>query len=67
MWKTKILLVEQTISLAPCRFVLAHQTAANISLIHVFNKYFPRSDAEKEFDVPGVHGKLLKYTVHSSE
>ena len=60
MWKTKILLAEQTISLAPCPFVHAQ-------LNNVFNKYLPSSNTEKEFDVPSVHGKLLKYIVHSSK
>jgi hypothetical protein len=32
-----------------------------------FNKNSPRAHTESELDVLGVHGKLLKYVVHSSK
>jgi hypothetical protein len=38
-----------------------------MSLIPVFNKNSPRAHTESEFDVFGVHGKLVKYVVHSSK
>jgi hypothetical protein len=36
-----------------------------MSLILVFNKNSPRAHSESELDVLGVHGKLVKYVVHS--
>jgi hypothetical protein len=36
-----------------------------MSLIPVFNKNSPRAHTESELDVLGVHGKLVKYEVHS--
>jgi hypothetical protein len=38
-----------------------------MSLILVFNKNSPRAHTESELDVLGVHGKLVKYVVHSSK
>jgi hypothetical protein len=38
-----------------------------MSLIPVFNKNSPRAHTESELDVLGVHGKLVKYVVHSSK
>jgi hypothetical protein len=38
-----------------------------MSLILVFNKNSPRAHMELELDVLGVHGKLVKYIVHSSK
>jgi hypothetical protein len=38
-----------------------------MSLIPVFNKKLSRANMESEFDVLGVHGKLVKYVVHSSK
>jgi hypothetical protein len=38
-----------------------------MSLILVFNKNSPRAHTESELGVLGVHGKLLKYVVHSSK
>jgi hypothetical protein len=38
-----------------------------MSLIHVFNKNSPRAHTELELGVLGVHGKLVKYVVHSSK
>jgi hypothetical protein len=34
-----------------------------MSLIPIFNKNLPRAHSELEFDVLGVHGKLVKYVV----
>jgi hypothetical protein len=38
-----------------------------MNLIPVFNKNSPWAHMESELDVLGVHGKLLKYVVHSSK
>jgi hypothetical protein len=38
-----------------------------MSLIPVFNKNLPRVHTESELGVLGVHGKLVKYVVHSSK
>jgi hypothetical protein len=38
-----------------------------MSLILVFNKNSPRAHTESELNVLGVHGKLVKYVVHSSK
>jgi hypothetical protein len=38
-----------------------------MSLILVFNKNSPQAHTESELDVLGVHGKLVKYVVHSSK
>jgi hypothetical protein len=38
-----------------------------MSLIPVFNKNSPQAHTESELDVLGVHGKLVKYVVHSSK
>jgi hypothetical protein len=38
-----------------------------MSLILVFNKKSPWAHTESELDVFGVHGKLVKYVVHSSK
>jgi hypothetical protein len=35
-----------------------------MSLIPVFNKKFPRAHTKSEFDMLGVHGKLVKYIIH---
>jgi hypothetical protein len=37
------------------------------SLILVFNKNSPQAHTESELGVLGVHGKLVKYVVHSSK
>jgi hypothetical protein len=36
-----------------------------MSLIPIFNKNLPWVHMESELDVLGVHGKLVKYVVHS--
>jgi hypothetical protein len=38
-----------------------------MSLLLVFNKNSPRAHMESELGVLGVHGKLVKYVVHSSK
>jgi hypothetical protein len=38
-----------------------------MSLILVFNKNSPRAHIESELSLLGVHGKLVKYVVHSSK
>jgi hypothetical protein len=38
-----------------------------MSLILVFNKNSPRAHMESELGVLGLHGKLVKYVVHSSK
>jgi hypothetical protein len=48
---------------ATCRSSL--ENTGKMSLIPVFNKNSPRAHTELELDVLGVHGKLVKYVVHS--
>jgi hypothetical protein len=43
------------------------ENTGTMSLIPVFNKNSPRAHTELEFEVLGVHGKLVKYVVHSSK
>jgi hypothetical protein len=77
-WKTKILWAKQTIfenpalqplgsfsHMAACRSSLENTWKMN--LILVFNKNSPRAHTESEMGVLGVHGKLVKYVVHSSK
>jgi hypothetical protein len=49
--------------MAACRSSL--ENTGKMSLILVFNKNSPRAHTESELDVLGVHGKLVKYVVHS--
>jgi hypothetical protein len=51
--------------MAACRSSL--ENTGKMSLIPVFNKNSPRAHMEAELDVLGVHGKLVKYVVHSSK
>jgi hypothetical protein len=51
--------------MAACRSSL--ENTGKMSLILVFNKNSPRAHTESELDVLGVHGKLVKYVVHSSQ
>jgi hypothetical protein len=51
--------------MAACRSSL--ENTGKMSLIPVFNKNSPRAHTESELDVLGVHGKLVKYVVHSSK
>jgi hypothetical protein len=38
-----------------------------MSLLPIFNKNLPQAHTKSELDVLGVHGKLVKYVVHSSK
>jgi hypothetical protein len=52
--------------MAACRSSL--ENTGKMNLIHVFNKNLPRAHTELELGVlVGVHGKLVKYVVHSSK
>jgi hypothetical protein len=51
--------------MAACRSSL--ENTWKMSLILVFNKNSPRAHTESELGVLGVHGKLVKYVVHSSK
>jgi hypothetical protein len=51
--------------MAACRSSL--ENTGKMGLIPVFNKNLPRAHTELELDVLGVHGKLVKYVVHSSK
>jgi hypothetical protein len=51
--------------MAACRS--SSKNTGKMSLIPVFNKNSPRAHMESELDVLGVHGKLVKYVVHSSK
>jgi hypothetical protein len=48
-----------------CRSSL--ENTGKMSLILVFNKNSPQAHTASELGVLGVHGKLLKYVVHSSK
>jgi hypothetical protein len=43
------------------------KNTGKMNLIPVLNKTSPRAHTELELDVLGVHGKLVKYVVHSSK
>jgi hypothetical protein len=51
--------------MAACRSSL--ENTGKMSLIPVFNKNSPRAQTVSKLDVLGVHGKLVKYVVHSSK
>jgi hypothetical protein len=51
--------------MAACRNSL--ENTLKMSLILVFNKNSPRAHMESELGVLGIHGKLVKYVVHSSK
>jgi hypothetical protein len=51
--------------MAACRSSL--ENTGKMSLILVFKKKSPRAHTEPELGVLGVHGKLVKYVVHSSK
>jgi hypothetical protein len=51
--------------MAACRSSL--ENTRKMSLILVFNKNSPPAHTESELGVLGVHGKLVKYVVHSSK
>jgi hypothetical protein len=50
--------------MAACRS--SSENTGKMSLISDFNKNSPRAHTESESDVLGIHGKLVKYVVHSS-
>jgi hypothetical protein len=47
--------------MAACRS--SSENTGKMSLIPVFNKNSPRAHTESEFDLLGVHGKLVKYVI----
>jgi hypothetical protein len=51
--------------MAACRSSL--ENTGKMRLISVFNNNSPWAHTVLELDVLGVHGKLVKYVVHSSE
>jgi hypothetical protein len=51
--------------MAACRSSV--ENTGKMSLILVLNKNLPRAHMELELGVLGVHGKLVKYVVHSSK
>jgi hypothetical protein len=51
--------------MAACRSSL--ENIGKMSLILVFNKNSPQAHTVSELGVLGVHGKLVKYVVHSLE
>jgi hypothetical protein len=51
--------------MAACRSSL--ENTGKMSLIPVFNKKSPRAHTESELGVLGVHGRLVKYVIHSSK
>jgi hypothetical protein len=50
--------------MAACRS--SSENTGKMSLLPIFNKNSPQAHTELELDVLGVHGKLVKYVVHSS-
>jgi hypothetical protein len=51
--------------MAACRS--SSENIVKLSLIPVFNKNLPWAHTKLELDVLGIHGKLMKYVVHSSK
>jgi hypothetical protein len=51
--------------MAACRS--SSKNTGKMTLIPIFNKNLPQAHTESEFDVLGIHGKLVKYVVHSSQ
>jgi hypothetical protein len=51
--------------MAACRS--SSESTGKMSLLPIFNKNSPRAHTESELDVLGIHGKLVKYVVHSSK
>jgi hypothetical protein len=51
--------------MAACRS--SSENSGKMSLILVLNKKSPRAHTESELGLLGVHGKLVKYVVHSSK
>jgi hypothetical protein len=51
--------------MAACRS--SSKNIGKMSLIPVFNKNSPQAHTKLEFDILGIHGKLVNYVVHSSK
>jgi hypothetical protein len=51
--------------MAACRSSL--ENTRKMSLIPVFNHNLPQAHTKSEFEVLGVHGKLMNYVVHLSK
>jgi hypothetical protein len=51
--------------MAACRS--SSKNTRKMSLILVFNRNSPWAHTESELDMLGVHGKLVKYVIHSSK
>jgi hypothetical protein len=51
--------------MAACR--RSSEIAGKMNLKPIFNKNSPRAHTKSKFDVLGVHGKLVKYVIHSSK
>jgi hypothetical protein len=51
--------------MAACRSSL--ENIGKMSLIPVFNKNSPQAHMESKLGMLGIHGKLVKYVVHSSK
>jgi hypothetical protein len=51
--------------MAACRS--SSENTKRMSLISIFNKTSPWAHTKSELDVLGIHGKLVKYVVHSSK
>jgi hypothetical protein len=49
--------------MAACRS--SSENAGKMSLLPIFNKNSPQAHTESELGMLGVHGKLVKYVVHS--
>jgi hypothetical protein len=52
-----------------CHMAACRRSSENIgkmSLLPIFNKNLPRAHMESELGMLGVHGKLVKYAIHSS-
>jgi hypothetical protein len=50
--------------MAACRS--SSENIGKMSLVPIFNKNSPWAHTQSELDMLGVHGKLVKYIVHSS-
>jgi hypothetical protein len=51
--------------MAACRNSL--ENIGKMNLIPILNKTSPRAHTESELGVLGIHGKLVKYVIHSSK
>jgi hypothetical protein len=67
MGKTKFFLSALPFSPWAILATWLHVNTRKMSLIHVFNKISPWAHTELELDVLDIHGKFVKYIVHSSK